>query len=484
MARIALPLTARLSGGAASLLLFAGCVSVPETPTTDPVSLSGDSFRAAAAGEPVSADWWNGFSDPVLPRLVEMALLRAPALRGADFSIAEAEALLTLAILDAGPGATSRAGMTAGRQAGAATSRIDVSGNAAFAASWEFDAFGRLAAGIEAARFDTLAAREIRRDLAVSIAAETALAYINLRGAEARLDVARRNAGTQSEGLELVRTLVENGRGTTLDLDRAEAQYRTTLAALPALQSDREAALNRLAALTGYQAQAPDALMADILAAPGTIPVLDAAMIAGTPEILLRRRPDVRLAEARIGSALALSDAARANLFPSVTLNANILGLVRNRGVTFSENTLGFDIGPAISWAGPDLRPVYARIEASDARTGRLAAEYETTVLDALADAETSLTDLITEQSRTVDLEAAMSAARRALELATLRYQEGLDSYLTLLDAQRTLLDAEDRLAVNRAETARRAVRAYRSLGGIWTDEELGAIRAEQDTTP
>ncbi|MFN3313410.1 MAG: TolC family protein [Hyphomonas sp.] len=484
MARTNLLIPVRLAGGAASVLLLAGCISVPEAPASDPFVLSGDEFRAAAPGEPVSAEWWNGFSDPALPRLVEMALRNAPALRGADFSIAEAEALLTLAILDAGPTANSRVGATAGRQAGAASSRIDVSSNAALAASWEFDAFGRLAAGIEAARFDTLAAREIRRDLAVSIAAETALAYINLRGAEARLDVARRSAGAQAEGLELVRTLVDNGRGTRLDFDRAEALYRTTLAALPALQSDREAALNRLAALTGNQAQSPDALMADILAAPGTIPVLAASLTAGTPEILLRRRPDVRLAEARIGSALALSDAARASLFPTVTLNANLLGLVRNRGVTFNENSIGFDIGPAISWAGPDLRPVYARIEASDARSGRLVADYETTVLDALADAETALTDLVTEQSRTADLEAAMSAADRALGLATLRYREGLDSYLTVLDAQRTLLDAEDRLAVNRAETARRAVRAYRSLGGIWTDEELGAFRAEQDTTP
>ena len=479
MGRIAQSPSVRLSGGAAALLLLAGCISVPDAPVSEPITLSGDSFRAAAPGDPVSADWWNGFSDPALPRLVEMALRNAPALRGADFSVAEAEALLTLAILDAGPRASSGADLSAGRPAGTGTSRIDVSGTAALAASWEFDAFGRLAAGIEAARFDTLAAREIRRDLAVSIASETALAYINLRGAEARLDVARRSAGAQSEGLDLVRTLVENGRSTELDFDRAEALYRTTLAALPALEADREASLNRLAALTGNQAQAPDALMADILTAPGTIPVLTSSLTAGTPETLLRRRPDVRLAEARIGTALALSDVARANLFPTVTLNASLLGLVRNRGVAISEDSIGFDIGPSISWAGPDLRPVYAQIDVSDARTGRLIADYETTVLDALADAETVLTDLMTEQRRTADLEAALSAASRALQLATLRYREGLDSYLTVLDAQRTLLDAEDRLAVNRAEIARRAVRAYRSLGGIWTDEELGAFRAE-----
>jgi len=210
----------------------------------------------------------------------------------------------------------------------------------------------------------------------------------------------------------------------------------------------------------------------------GVIPVLTASLNTGTPESLLRRRPDVRLAEARLGAALALTEAARADLFPRITLNANLLGLVRNRGVAISEDSIGFDIGPAISWAGPDLRRVYAGIDVSDARASRLVAEYEASVLNALADVETALTDLAAEQRRTEDLEAAQNSARRALELASLRFREGLDSYLNVLDAQRTLLDAEDRLAVNRAETARRAIRAYRSLGGIWTDEELAAFRA------
>lgn len=472
------PRYARLSGAAALALIMAGCASVPEPPAAEAPPAAGDAFRAGASAEAVSADWWTGFNDPILTSLVDASLEASPALRAADFSVAEAEAALRLALLGASPTATSRAGVTAARPTGSGADRINVSATGTLAASWEFDAFGRIAALVEAARFDTAASRELRRDIAVTLASETALAYINLRGAEARLEVGRRNAQTQAEGLELVRTLVDNGRATQLDLEQAETQYRTTLASLPVYEADREAAISRLAALTAAPASAADPLVEQLTATPGLIPSLSAPLTAGTPEDLLRRRPDIRVAEAQIGAALALGEAARANLFPRITLNANLLGLVRNTGVALSDESIGFDFGPAISWAGPDLRGVYANIDAADARTGRLIANYQSTVLDALADAETALTNLAAESRRTADLEAALASARRAHDLARLRYQEGLDSYLNVLDAQRSLLDAEDRLAVNRAETARRAVRAYRSLGGIWTDEELAAFRA------
>lgn len=469
---------ARLSGAAALALMVAGCASVPERPLAEAAPAAGEAFRANASSQPVASEWWAGFSDPVLASLVNTSLQTSPALRGADFSVAEAEAALRLALLGASPTASSRAGLTTARPTGATADRINVSATATLAASWELDAFGRIAALVEAARYDATTARELRRDIAVTLASETALAYINLRGAEARLGVARRNAETQSEGLELVRTLVDNGRATQLDLEQAQTQYRTTLANLPVYEADREAAISRLAALTAAPASAADALLQQLAVSPGLIPALDAPMTAGTPEDLLRRRPDIRVAEARVGAALALGEAARADLFPRVTLNANLLGLIRNTGVAISDESIGFDFGPAISWAGPDLRSVYASIDVTDARTGQIIANYQSTVLDALADAETSLTDLASETRRTEDLEAALASARRALDIARLRYQEGLDSYLNVLDAQRTLLDAEDRVAVNRAETARRAVRAYRSLGGIWTDEELAAFRA------
>lgn len=471
----------RPAGVVLAAALLAGCANVPDAPLSGAPTLdSGTAFPSLPGGEAPASAWWTGFDDPELQRLVETALKASPVLRGADASVDETEALLRLALLGQSPSTTTTASATASRPT-TGNDDFSASGRAGLAASWELDAFGRLAAAIEAARFDQAAARELRRDLAVSIASETALAYIDLRSAEARLGVARQNAEVQSESLALVRTLFENGRANELDLSRAETQYRTTLASIPVFEAGINAATSRLAALTGNAATLPSAVSPSSAA---RVPRLTTQLSAGAPEDMLRRRPDVRRAEARIGAALALGTAARANLFPRVTLNADLFGLIRDTGVAFNEDSIGLNIGPAISWAGPDLRRVYASIDASDARTRAVAADYESTVLNALAEAETALSNYVTERQRRADLEAALASARRARELASLRFEQGLDSSLDVLDAQRTLLSAEDQLAVNEAEIARRAVRAYRSLGGIWTDEELTAFRAAQEETP
>ncbi len=475
---------ARLAGVVFAALMAAACAGVPDAPiAANPAVETGPGFRALTGTGAPSSAWWTGFDDPELQRLVETALKASPVLRGADYSVAEAEALLRLALLGRSPSLTSSASATASRPTGGADD-FEASGNAGLAAGWELDAFGRLGAAIEAARYDETAARELRRDLAVTVASETALAYIDLRSAEARLGVAQANAAAQKDSLDLVQTLFDNGRANELDLNRAEAQYRTTLASLPVFRATIASARNRLAALTGAAATLPDPVTSLDGERVARIPRLTTSLSAGAPEDMLRRRPDVRLAEARIGAALALGDAARASLFPRITLNANLFGLISDTGVAFNEDSIGFSFGPSISWAGPDLRRVYAQIDVNDARTLGTVADYEATVLDALSDAETSLSDYVTERERRADLEAALAAARRSYELSRLRFQEGLDSSLDVLDAQRTLLTTEDQLAVNEAEIARRAIRAYRSLGGIWTDEELTAFRADKEENP
>jgi multidrug efflux system outer membrane protein len=455
--------------------MAAACAGVPGAPVSGlPVVDAGPDFLGAAGGEAPDAAWWSGFDDPELTRLVETALRASPVLRGADYSVAETEALLRLALLGKSPSLSSAASATASRPVGG-NDDFDAGANASLASGWELDAFGRLGAAIEAARYDETAARELRRDLAVTVASETALAYIDLRSAEARLVVGETNARVQKDSLDLVQTLFDNGRANDLDVNRSQTQYRTTLASLPVFEASIAAARSRLAALTGVPATQPSD---PGTAQAGRVPRLTAALTTGTPEEMLRRRPDIRRAEARIGAALALGDAARANLFPRISLNANLFGVVSDTGVAFNEDSIGLTFGPAISWAGPDLRRVYAQIDVNDARTMGAVADYEAAVLDALSDAETALSNYVTERRRRADLEAALTSARRAYELARLRFEQGLDSSLDVLDAQRTLLDAEDRLAVNEAEIARRAIRAYRSLGGIWTDEDFTAFRA------
>lgn len=484
MITVCSPRPARIAGPVLFALLAAACVSVPAAPALPPAGIdAGSGFRSLAGSGPPDAAWWTAFDDPELQRLVEAALTASPVLRGADYSVAETEALLRLALLGRSPSLTASASATAARPAGGADD-FQASGDAGLASGWELDTFGRLAAAIDAARFDETAARELRRDLAVTIASGTALAYVDLRSAEARLAVAAKNASTQKDSLDLVQTLFDNGRANELDLNRSETQYRTTLASLPVFRAAIASARNRLAALTGSAATLPAPVTSLEGERVARVPRLTASLSPGAPEEMLRRRPDVRLAEARIGAALALGEAARASLFPRITLNANLFGLIRDSGVALNEDSIGLSFGPSISWAGPDLRRVYARIDANDARTLATVADYEAIVLEALAETETALSDYVTERERRASLEAALSSARRSFELSRLRFQEGLDSSLDVLDAQRTLLISEDQLAVNEAEIARRAIRAYRSLGGIWTDEELTAYRADPEENP
>ncbi|MDX1291910.1 MAG: TolC family protein, partial [Hyphomonas sp.] len=293
--------------------------------------------------------------------------------------------------------------------------------------------------------------------------------------AQRRLAVARQNAETQAEGLHLLQTLFENGRATRLDLERADAQYRTTLASVPRLEATVHSSRNALAALTGQAANAPSGILGDLVASVGDIPEHRGAIMAGSVEDLVRRRPDIRAAEAAIARQLALGDAARADLFPTITINANVLALFDETNNIGDVDSFGFGIGPSIRWAGPDLRRVRANIDVSDARTEAVIAQYEQTVLNALSEVETALSDYANELKRRDDLQSAAASARRALDLARLRFEEGLDDYLDVLDAQRTLLTAEDQLAESRLQSSSLAVGAYRALGGIEMQDEYGA---------
>ncbi|MGB3624296.1 MAG: TolC family protein, partial [Henriciella sp.] len=356
---------------------------------------------------------------------------------------------------------------------------VTLAGDANLGASWELDAFGRIAAQIEAAEFDVEAARQARRDVAVIIASQTALNYVELRGAQRRLEVARSNADTQAEGLELLQTLLENGRATQLDLDRAEAQYRTTLAQLPVFEAIIQSSRSALAALIGQPAPAPDPALLALAVEAGDIPEHEGAILTGRVEDFIRRRPDIRQAEALIASQLALGEAARADLFPTISFNANLFALFDDTTNFDDFSSFGFGIGPSISWAGPDLRRVRASIDIADAQSVAAMARYEETVINALSEVEAALSDYASELRRRDDLQKAVVSARRALELARLRFEEGLDDYLDVLDAQRTLLDAEDRLAESRLQASRRAIAAYRALGGVEFDSVSAGLAAE-----
>ena len=464
--------------------LASGCIAVPDAPQSPSLELASPSTFDHGEGDGLAAmsvagDWWRTFDDPMLGDLVTAALEQNRDLDVALADIHTARARLVAEGLERTMSTYSSASAEFG-QAPRDGADAEFSGSGQFGASWEYDAFGRIDALVAAAAAGLDSEIELQRDLAVTVAANTALAYAELRGSQVRLTVARSNAELQGDSLALLRTLFENGRATRLDLERAESQFRTTLASVPQIEARMRIAAANLVTLTGQTSLSEIPLVERALAAPGAIPGPPNVLAVETPVALIRRRPDVRAAEAEIAQLLALGEADRARLFPTLTFNANLLSLFNETNDI--GDSFGFGIGPAIRWEGPDLRRVRADIDVSDARTRRAIENYERIVVEALGEVETALIGYAFERARRADLEAAAASAERATSLARLRFEEGVDDFLDVIDAQRAQLDAQDRLEISRLETTRQAIFAYRALGGIWSAEQINETRATGDT--
>jgi multidrug efflux pump len=416
----------------------------------------------------VEVAWWRGFQEDKLDQLVDQALAKNHNLRIATARLREARAIRGETQLDRYPIVTAQGEYTRERQSAAvvpaSADRDRELYNVGFDASWELDFFGRVRRSIEASSADVGAAEAVRRDVVVSLLAEVARNYFELRGAQNQLAVARRNAENQRQLLDLTHALLDAGRGTELDVSRAEAQLNITLASIPPLETTINRSMYRLGVLIGAE---PTALVQD-LSEPLPLPGLPELVALGQPADLLRRRPDIRVAERNLAAATARVGVATADLFPRVALLGSV-GLEANSLVGLGKGGSDtFAIGPSIFWAAFDLGRVRARIRAADARTEAALAQYEQRVLLALEETENSLVDFNRQQARRDLLRASARASEKAAALARLRYQSGVADFLTVLDAERVLLDAQDRLADSETRTATALIAVYKALGGGW----------------
>jgi len=415
----------------------------------------------------VEVTWWRGFQDEELNQLVAAALTNNHDIRIATARLQEARALRSLTEFDRFPTVTTEERYTRGRLSKVVAQGADRDTelyHAGFDASWELDFFGHVRRSIEASTADVGAAEASRRDVLVSLLAEVASNYFDLRGAQNQLAVARQNAETLQQTLELTHALLKAGRGTELDVSRAEAQLNATLAIIPPLETRLARDSHRLGVLIGQQ---PTALVTT-LSAPLPLPGLPTLIALGKPEDLLRRRPDIRIAERTLAAATARVGVATADLFPRITVLGNI-GVEAGSLKGFGQGGIDtFSIGPSIFWAAFDLGRVRARIRAADARTEAALAQYEQRVLLALEETENSLVDFQRQQARRDLLRASAQASEKASGLAKLRYQFGVADFLTVLDAERTRLIAEDLLADSETRTALTLIAVYKALGGGW----------------
>jgi multidrug efflux system outer membrane protein len=454
---------------------IAGCAAgpsyrTPDTPMPDQFAGAGAAAYTAAA---VPSKFWTVWGDEVLDGLIDDALKTNHDIRIAAARLREARALRRDAGYDFLPTIIGNGSVT--RQKFSEFERPDLPADAltfelydaGFDAAWEIDFFGRVRRGYEARGAELGGALATLEDAFVTLTSEIARNYVEMRGLQNRYEVAKRNADNQRNTFEVTRARLDGGRGTELDVARAQAQLSTTLATLPELEASIARAQFRLAVLTGKR---PGELNERLAARP----MVKAAQFTpvGDPGEWLRRRPDVRIAERNLAAATARIGVETAELFPKVTLFGNFgwTGLeFENIGDGGFER---YRYGPSISWAIFDLGHVRARISAAEARADGALAQYEQTVLRALEDTEGSLITYSRAREREAALTEAAAASGKATQLARLRYEGGISDFLDVLDAERTLLEAEDRLAQSQADSATALVAVYKALGAGWQEIE------------
>lgn len=429
----------------------------------------GDGAVAVTSPDP-DAGFWAGFDDPALTRLIESALRANHDLRVALARYDGAHALLREAGFDRYPTVTATGAASDGRSSAdqlpqaSRAERDTESYEAAIVAAWELDLFGRVRRNVEAQHAGARASESDLAALQVIIAGEVARSYLELRGLQERLRVARENAENQRETLRLVEVRLSAGRGTEFDTSRASAQLASTQARVPALEAELAVTQHRIAVLTG---NAPGALIGE-LDAVRPLPALPDRLDPGTPGELLRRRPDVIAAEARLHAATARIGVATADLFPRFTLAGLVGSQAFDSSALFERDSEVRLVALGVDWSFLDVGRVRARIAAADADASGTLALYEQAVLLALEDAENALVRFAHARMEDQHLERAATDSARAARLARVRFDAGAIDLLDVLDAERTQLSAQDAFADGRTRTATALVGVYRALAGGW----------------
>jgi outer membrane protein, multidrug efflux system len=449
---------------------LAGCAVGPNY--RQPQTQVAAQFAGTANGPYASTDeqpeFWRQFNDPELDALIADSLSANHDLRIAQAHLMEARALRRQAQFDLAPTVTANGGYTKERfsqvESPTGAAYTEDFYNAGFDAFWELDFFGRVRRSVEAQSAQVGAAEAGLRDAQVSVTAELARNYFELRGAQTQLAVALRNVDNQRATLKLTEAQLDAGRSTELDTARAQSQLSTTLATIGPLQAQIARSIHRIAVLTGRE---PNALTPH-LQTPATLPALPELTAVGDPSGLLRRRPDIRIAERQLAASTALVGVAIGDLFPKVTFTGSFSYSAAQLSAFGDSTSRGFVIGPAISWPAFDLGRVQAQVQGSRARADVALAQYEQSVLRALEETEDALVTHARTRDSLAQAQAAADASGIAARIARKRYEGGMVGFLEVLDAERTQLAAEDRLAQSQTDAVTSLIAVYKALGGAW----------------
>ena len=469
------------------ILILAGCAAVgpdyvpPDTPVsvTWHTGLKGGLSAGEADPKTLSA-WWTTLGDPELSSLIDRAVSGNLDLKKARARVREARARRGIVKADLFPTldatgsanwtyASTRSTTDTGSSSSNKTSTSTTSGSqglyvVSFDAGWELDIFGGVRRSVEAATGDFQASEEDLRNVLVSLLAEVASNYVQVRTYQALLAVAEANLEAQAETYQLTQWRYEAGLSDELAVQQARYNLENTRSLIPALRTGLEEAMNRIAVLLG---EPPGKVHAE-LEKREPIPVTPLKVAVGVPADLLRRRPDVRQAERQLAAQTARIGVATADLYPKFTLNGSI-GLEALSASNPLSKSLTLSGGPQITWALFKGGAIRQNIEVQSALQEQYLIAYEATVLGALEEVENALVAYAEVQQRRQSLSEATQAAQKAVELAQHKYQAGLTDFNNVLDAERSLLSFQDQLAQSEGTVTSNLIRLYKALGGGWT---------------
>jgi multidrug efflux system outer membrane protein len=433
-------------------------VTAATQPSTNPATRP-----SVANQQPVDvAQWWTAFNDPVLNSLIDRAVQSNLDIRLAASRLRSARASRT--VVAAGFWPTVDVTGSYRRTGSELSNGSNDLYRAGFDAAWELDVFGGVRRSIEASEADIQAAIEDRRSVLVSVAAEVALNYADLRNFQQRINIAKRNLEAQRHSADLTRKLFGGGFVAGLDVANAEAQVASTASGIPLLESGERQVIYTLSVLL---AQEPAALL-DELSVEAPLPATPPDVPVGLPSDLLRRRPDIRRAEAQLHAATAQIGVATSELFPKFSLTGSFgPGGSKPKSLVNWENTT-WSIGPNVSWPLFDAGRIRANIEVQNAAQEQSLLSFRATVLTALQEVENALVAYAKEQQHRTALLDAVAANRRAVSIATQLYQQGQTDFLNVLSAQRSMFGSEDALAQSDRDVAADFIALYKALGGGW----------------
>jgi outer membrane protein, multidrug efflux system len=445
-----------------AMALLAGCQTPPSRPPPAPPAPLPASFHgtlppgSGGAAQPISPQWWNSFGDPILTQLETRTLDANYDLRQADARLREARARWLEA--DSGREPSVGAGVEYRRQHQPPLEKskdplLDQYFVSGFDASWEADLFGRVRKLAAAAQADAGAQVAARNDLAITLTAEVARNYFELRGQQESLAAMRRSCTLSAAELELTRRRVALGAANSTDVAGAQQSLDARTADCSSLRAAGADTITRLSLLTAQ----PVATLRPLLATAAPLPAEPAAPVLGTPADLLRARPDIRQAEQELVASAAVVDAARADLLPRLTFNGQL-----------SFYAFGWGVGPNLTWDVFDRRRVRARQAQAGARADAAFARYQQTVLAAVADVETALTNLAAARDRRDALKSAWQASTKLAADISARAQLGVANRFDVVAAERAEADAAGGLALQEAAVREAWVAVIKALGGGW----------------